>query len=158
MQPLFPAPYPLVSFPDRLSSVCITSSITRGNTKSDPCWGWLGLGPRLPIPYNTDDSTPTPHSLSLSHTHTHTHIHTHQWITPGKGKGLVMQFLTHGEMNTNPSHFVLWTSLCNHTHIHDEISDPRKLFPQNFAKGQSAKILPLEHLALYGISIIPSNQ
>ena len=29
----------IVSFPDRLSSVC--------DTKSDPCWGWLGLGPRL---------------------------------------------------------------------------------------------------------------
>ena len=34
----------LVSFPDLSSSVCIASSI------SDPCWGWLGLGPRLALP------------------------------------------------------------------------------------------------------------
>ena len=31
------------------------------------------------------------------------------------------------------------------------IHSPRKLFPRNFANGQSAKILSLENLALYGI-------
>ena len=30
------------------------------------------------------------------------------------------------------------------------ILNPRKLFPRNFVKGQSAKILSLENLALYG--------
>ena len=38
--------YYMNTFPGRLSSACIASSITR-DTKSDPCWGWLGLGPRL---------------------------------------------------------------------------------------------------------------
>ena len=31
------------------------------------------------------------------------------------------------------------------------ILHPRKLFPRNFVKGQSAKILSLENLALYGM-------
>ena len=41
-------------FIHRLSSACIAFSTTRGNTPardtiSHPCWGWLGLGPRLAI-------------------------------------------------------------------------------------------------------------
>ena len=33
------------------------------------------------------------------------------------------------------------------------ILNPRKLFPRNFVKGQSAKMLSLENLALYGIGV-----
>ena len=37
----------IVSFPDLSSNVYITSSRTRVILKSDLCWSWLGLGPRL---------------------------------------------------------------------------------------------------------------
>ena len=35
--------------------------------------------------------------------------------------------------------------------VANRIHSPRKLFPRNFVKGQSAKILSLENFALYGM-------
>ena len=57
--------FSIVSFPDRLSSV----SLPWQYTKSDPCWGWLGLGPRLgillhvPIIYYIGGTYPSDYSM-----------------------------------------------------------------------------------------------
>ena len=50
----------------------------------------------------------------------------------------------------------IWLGVARLTRI-----NPRKLFPRNFVKGQSAKILSLENLALYGMwvckSVLPNG-